>query len=890
MTAIENIKINGIKEPIGVETPLFASWNLVSDEKNCVQKSYRICISKRENGAETCFEAFALSDNTIEIPISFDKIESFAKYYIKIAIETCTGTAASAVSSFITGKLSDYEWKGVFISGDDEDESAQRAKHEKSRERDNNKSDINYENSAAHYLKQEFSTAEKSIKSAYIAASALGLYELYVNREKAGDAVLTPGWTSYDKRVQYQLYDVSAHIKQGKNELLLHVGTGWYKGELAFYADRNVYGKRTAGFAELIIEYEDGERLIVATDKTWQTAKSPLVFTEIYHGEIFDARKEDELKWQAAEEVRFNTKKLVSQAGCRVKTHEQFSAVEILKTPKGETVVDFAQNMTGWVTISLDGVPRGTELSFRCFETLDKDGNAYTGNLRRAQQRITYIAKGSAKEQYRPHFSPQEFRYILLEKWYGEAQKEQFSAVALYSDMEKTLSFECSSPLLNQLQHNIEWGMKSNFLDIPLDCPQRNERLGWTGDAQIFSGTASFLFDTKVFYEKWLKDLSLDQYANGEVPHVVPDCITKIGGCNDNKSSGSAAWADAAVINTWNVYLYYGSKEVIKNQFASMKSFVDWMYKCTLFDNWCNRQYGDWVALDAAEGSFKGATPDEVVCYAYEYYSTTLFAKMCGIIGRNAESEKYFEIAEHVKRVFIKKFFQSSGRLKIRTQTAHILALHFHLVPEMWKKRVIADFEELLKERNYHLSTGFVGTPYLLFALSENGRTDSAYKVLLKEDYPSWLYQVKRGATTIWEHWDGIREDGTMWSEEMNSFNHYAYGSVGEWFYKAIAGLESNEKESGFKHFYVRPKISSALSFAKLSYKSVHGEIRISWQKEAEDIRLGVCVPSNTRATIQLENASAIKDSGELCFSETDGIFSAECLSGSYSVLFSVAH
>lgn len=896
MVAIENFKINHTKEAIGVELPLFLSWNLFSDERGCVQNSWKIIVSEDEDFSSSVFENFQLSSLSAEIELLFDKAKSFTKYYVKLEVQTSSKAVVQATSFFVTGQLSKDDWKGCFVTGD---ESYQKYEYRniciknecKARQvsRDNNKKDIDYKHSVAHFLEKDFSI-EKAIKSAYVAASALGLYELYINDNRVGNAVFTPGWTSYDNRVQYQVYNVKDLLLEGKNTVQIHVGTGWYKGELAFYADCNVYGKRTAAFLNLIVEYSDGDKEVIATDENWSYKKSPLLFTEIYHGEIYDARLENETATKKVEKVDFDLSKLVSQVACFVTTHERFPALSIIKTPKEETVIDFGQNLSGFVEFRIKA-EEGTELSFRCFEELDYNGNAYYKNLRRAQQRIKYICKSNEEEVYHSHFSPQGFRYIVLEKWYGEPSLNQFTAIAVYSDMEKTGSFECSSPLINQLQHNIEWGMKSNFLDIPTDCPQRNERLGWTGDAQIFCSTASFLCDTEIFFTKWLKDLALDQYPNGEVPHVVPDCITKIGGCNDNKSTGSAAWADAAVINTWNVYLVYGSLQVIRNQFASMKAFVDWMYKCTLFDSWPNRQYGDWLALDAKAGSYKGATPDELVCYAYEYYSTKLFSIMCDAINERVFAAKYKKISEEVKKIFINKFFQSSGRMKIQTQTAHILALHFGLVPEGKKARVVKDLIKLLKNRNGHIATGFVGTPYFLFALSENNHEKEAYELLLKEDFPSWLYQVKMGATTVWEHWDGKREDGSMWSEDMNSFNHYAYGSVGDWLYKACAGLIPDENNPGYKHFFVSPCINDALSYAKLSYKSIYGKISIYWKKAADMVTLSLEVPANTSATIILKNCSELLESDSLKFISDDRdnkVVCAECPSGIYKINYKI--
>ncbi len=874
MLKIENLRIDHLTDPVGVSAPLCAGWNLVSDEANTVQEKYRIRVSLYPDNSRPCFELARTGNESSEIGLEIENLQECTTYYVEVQVTTVSGgTTDWCRAQFTTGILNSCSWKAGFVSAENAD-SGKKSK--------------------GTYIRRTFVLAEKPEK-VYALSTSLGLYELYINGAKAGDDVFTPGWTSYDHRLSWQMYDVTSLIKSGENAAGMLIGPGWYKGELAFYKNRNIYGRQTAGFVQFVCTYKNGSREVFGTDGTWKCSDSPLTFSEIYHGETYDARLYDESwctagfddsGWKNVSVVHYDVTKLVPQPGCRVRTQERIPAQKIFSTPEGDTVVDFGQNLAGWVEFAVSA-PRGTKLQFQCFEILDSSGNVYTANLRRAKQTITFYCNGGGREIFHPFFSWQGFRYIKLIRWYGTPELSQFAAVSVHSDMELTGGFSCSNELINRLQHNILWGMKSNFLDVPTDCPQRNERLGWTGDSQIFCSTAGFLMDTEVFYMKWLKDVACDQYSNGEIPHVVPDCITKIGGCKDNGSSGSAGWADAAVINTWNVYLTYGSKQVIRDQYACMKEFVDWMYQCTKTDSWpMARQYGDWVALDAKPGSYKGATPDALICYAYEYYSTGLFAKMSGVIGHTAEAAEYAETAEKIRTLYQKKFFEPDGTLMIKTQTAYILSLYFGLVPEQFREKTVEGLLISLKKYKGHIATGFIGTPYFCHALSRNGCVKEAYDLLLQEDFPSWLYQVKKGATTVWEHWDGLKEDGTMWSPDMNSFNHYAYGSIGDWLYKECAGLKPDEKESGYKHFFINPHTGGGLTWVELSYRSIYGLIKIRWDNKNGNVALSFSVPANTSADIILDKCSDIIKADGLVFRATDGIYTGTAGSGEYTVVY----
>jgi alpha-L-rhamnosidase len=536
----------------------------------------------------------------------------------------------------------------------------------------------------------------------------------------------------------------------------------------------------------------------------------------------------------------------------------------------------------------------GETIVLRCFEVLDKDGNVYTDNLRRAEQRITYTIKDDKPFVYRPHFTFFGFRFIHVESFPGRADLDNFKAYVIHSDMPQTGSFACSNPDLNQLQHNILWGLKSNFVDVPTDCPQRDERLGWTGDAQIFCQTASYNVNTYTFFKKWLKDLALDQTQEGGVPHVVPDVLYKYPFDNwllNQGTHSATAWADAAIINPWVLYLTFGDTAILETQYESMKGWIDFMKTHAKNNIWNYKlQFGDWVALDAEEGSYFGATPNDLTCTAYYAYSTSLFVKIARILGKKAVAKEYEALYNNIVKTFQETFFNPDGTMTAQTQTAHILALHFNLAPKQFIAKTVENLKQLLAEHDGHLVTGFVGTPYFCHALSSNDCLDEAYALLLKDDFPSWLYQVKKGATTIWEHWDGIKPDGSMWSPDMNSFNHYAYGAIGEWLYRVVAGLNIDENEPGYKHTVIAPRIGGNLTWVEAAYQSVYGEVGIRWERESKSnvITLQATVPANTTATIRLLDGASLVDGDALTFAQRDDILEAEAGSGMYTIRYTL--
>jgi alpha-L-rhamnosidase len=852
MLKISDITCEYQKNPIGLGTkkPRF-SWIIESDMYNVIQMLYRLQVSLDEKFENIIWDTGVVnSSKSVNVEYDGPSLKSSTRYYYRVRITDNYGQESmwSEIGYFETALMDASEWKAKFITPENEDEG---------------------NSSKGKYLRQEF-TLDGEIAFARIYATALGMYEIYINGKRVGDDLFTPGWTSYKKRLQYQTYDITNLLVNGANAVGAIVGAGWYKGDLAGWTGRrNVYGNRTALLAQILIRYADGREQLVITDETWKASDSPILYSEIYHGEIYDTRLEqsgwnlpnfDDGNWYPVDVLNWDMSTLIPQEGLPVRRQEIIKPISIVITPKGEKVIDFGQNLAGWVKFSVKG-NLGDKVILKHAEVLDSEGNFYTENLRSAKQRIEYILKGDGVETFEPHFTFQGFRYVKIEEYPGEPSLENFSAVVIHSDMKRMGKFTCSNELLNQLYHNIVWGLKSNFIDVPTDCPQRDERLGWTGDAQVFIETSCFIMNTAPFFRKWLHDLKADQLENGGVPFVIPDVL---GGHLENdkliqQDHSSSGWGDAAVICPWTIYQYYDDVNILKDQYESMKSWIEYI-RANAKDGviWDSGfHFGDWLALDAKEGSYFGATPNDLVATAFYAYSTEILAKTAKILGNLSDYEEYLSIHDKIVKAFQDEFFTPSGRLAVRTQTAHVLVLMFNLVPDKYRARTIQTLIDLINENSGHLTTGFLGTPYICHVLSNNGKTKEAYSLLFKEDYPSWLYQVKKGATTVWEHWDGIKPDGSMWSADMNSFNHYAYGSIGSWLYREIAGLNVDPDMPGFKHIIIKPKPGGDLTYAEVEYLSAYGRIFASWSIRGGDMAVDIAVPPNTKAKIILPQASS---------------------------------
>lgn len=679
---------------------------------------------------------------------------------------------------------------------------------------------------------------EKTVSSASLAVTARGVYEAYLNGSRIGEFRFAPGFTSYRHRIQVQTYDVTALVRAGENDLTIWNGNGWHYGALQRGAYENIAER--AVIACLTVTYADGTTDTVATGNDWEWAKTNILFSDLYHGEIYDANL-TVTDWKPVTLAAKGPAELIPQEGEEVREAETVPAVSLIITPKGERVIDFGQEVTGYVSFRTVG-SIGSRIVLDHAEMLDAAGNFYTENYRSARSQVVYITDGNKDNWFHPHFSFQGFRYIRLTEY---PEKDiyigDFRAIAVHSDMKRTGHFSCSEPLINRLYENVIWGQRGNFLDIPTDCPQRDERLGWTGDAQVFCRTAAYNYDVDRFFHKWLHDLAIDQRADGAVAQIVPALWTP---------DGAFAWGDAATVCPWETYRAYGDKSILEEQFDSMKAWVDYLKnKGDSPEEWnAGGQYGDWLGLDAEEGSYRGATSDPLLATAFLVYASGLLIKAGKALGKDMSA--YEALNAHVKEVFVSSFVGEDGMLTCDTQTAYVCALHFGLAPD--PAAYAKHLADKIHANGDKLQTGFIGTAYIMDALTENGYADVAYTLLLQKDFPSWLYCVRKGATTIWEHWDGLKPDGSMWSRDMNSFNHYAYGAVASWLYGTVAGIRPDEEKPGYEKILVHPIPDARLDWAEATLETKFGTVKSAWKKSGEPgtYTAEITVPAGAEAEI----------------------------------------
>jgi len=848
---LKNPLIENLRNPLGVDvTPRF-SWQLVSGKRNVMQTAYEIRVSDAIttlSKGNIWSSGKVNSDQSLFVPYGGKPLESGKKYFWQVRVWDNTGKASAWTEAnfWQMGLLNASDWKAKWIQPGYKEDTI---------------------NQPSPYFRKTFNTSKK-IASATAFITSLGLYEAFVNGKRVGDGYLTPGWTSYNKRLQYQLYDVTTLLISGNNAIGVVLGNGWYRGFIGFSGQKNFYGKELALLAQLEIQYTDGTKETIVTDESWKSSTGSIVTSEIYNGETIDARKEksgwntssfNDTDWQGVKIKTSNAPPLIATYNEPIRKKETFKVVKSITTPKGERVLDFGQNLVGWVQVKIKG-SAGDKITLYHAEVLDKEGNFYTENLRPAKQKNEYILKGNGEEFFEPHFTFQGFRYIKIEDYKGEINPENFTAITLYSDMQPTGTFTSSNPLINQLQHNIQWGQRGNFLDVPTDCPQRDERLGWTGDAQAFARTATFNYDVHNFFSKWLKDVEADQ-INGSVPFVVPNVLGQ-------GAAGSAGWADAATIIPWNMYLVYGDKKVLEDQFNSMKAWVGFMERNSTNYLWNKGfHFGDWLfyrPFDDNDGR-SAVTDKYLIAQCFFAHSTELVIKTANVLGKQDDVAKYSALLKNVKDAFMKEYMTANGRLVSSTQTAYVLALNFDMLPENLRAYAAEKLVENVKSYGNHLTTGFLGTPYLCHVLTRFGYDDVAYTLLLQESYPSWLYPVKMGATTIWERWDGIKPDGTFQTPGMNSFNHYAYGAIGDWMYRIVTGIDTEESSPGYKSIVIKPHLDNRLTHASSEYKTGYGLIKSAWKTTDQAITLEVEVPANTKATIYIPagSAGAVSEGGK---------------------------
>jgi len=849
-------------DPLGIDQaqPRF-TWKVKTERRGWKQGAFRIQVASVADFSTAAIIWDKKVDSDVSVLYSYIGVplQSGTRYWwrIKVWDEKGADSGWSEPAWWETALLSVADWKASWIEPEQE---AAPPRY-----------------SPGHLLRKEFAT-NKKIASARAYATAHGLYELYLNGRKVGDQALTPGWTVYYKRLQYQTYDVTGYLQEGRNIAGAMLGEGWYRSGLGWEKNWAFYGKKLAFLCQIHIRYTDGTEEWVLSDGSWKTSnQGPVQANEIYYGEDYDARREipgwstvafDDQNWRNVTKANYSKSNLVAAGSVPVRLIGEIKPVRIFKTPDGTLVADMGQNMVGWIKLKVKG-KKGKTVTLRHAEVLDKNGNFYTANLRNAKQRIRYTLRGDKNgEIYEPHFTFMGFRYVAVDGFPGELTPEALTGVVVHSDMKQTGTFECSSPLVNQLQHNILWGQKGNFVDVPTDCPQRDERMGWTGDAQVFARTSAFNMDVAAFFTKWLRDVAAEQRPSGAVPFVIPDVLDRP---DSMKVGVSAGWGDAAVIIPWTMYQVYDDRQLLENQYTSMKAYVDFIHKKS-GDSLIWRGgsvFGDWLFYHPSPTHLDyHVSPDahtnhDLISTAFFAHGADIVSQAANVLGKTEDAAYYKDLFEKIRKTFVNEFITPSGRtISSASQTSYVLALHFGLMPEHLRATAVKYLAKDIRDKKKHLSTGFLGTPYLCHVLSENGESELAYDLLLQETYPSWLYPVKMGATTIWERWDGQKTDSTFQDPGMNSFNHYAYGAIGDWMYQAAAGLRMGAP--GYRHIVIEPHLTGKLNYAKAAYQSSYGEVASGWERSGDKITLRVTIPPNTTASIRIPGTDkeSVRESG----------------------------
>jgi len=848
---------NSLKNPLGipVSSPTF-SWIILASGRNISQQAFEIKLVETLGTGKTklVWQTGRVADSrSVQVPYKGSTLKANTRYGWQVRVwikgeEKPSGWSETA--NFHTGFSGEPDWRADWI--------VQPATF------------ADTINRPAQLFRKGFELGKKPVR-AMLFITAQGMYTARLNGEKVSSDWLTPGWTSYNKRLQYQVYDVTALIKRGENALAVTVANGWYRSPLGWVTNKDIYGKQLALLAQLEIQFADGTSEWINSDNSWKTSTGPIRYSEIYNGETVDMRRLeagwdasgfDDAKWTNAAIAIFDKQRLLPTINEPVTNREVFKAIRIFTTPNGETVADFGQNLVGWVRLKANGKP-GDTIKVTHAEVLDKTGNMYYANLRGAACTNTFVTNGKGENIFHPHFSWQGFRYAAIKGYPGKLTANKLEAVALYSDMPQAGTFSTGHALVNQLQHNIQWGQRGNFLDVPTDCPQRDERLGWTGDAQAFSATAAYNFGVRNFFAKWLADVEADQ-VEGAVPWVVPNVLSKT-------NVNSAGWSDVATIIPWNMYLAYGDTSILAASYASMTAYLGSLQKAAGPDNlWDSGfHFGDWLFYRPEDDNDGRAAVTEKYLIAQCFYahSADLLAKAAKVLGHAADAEKYHQLATDIRAAFQKEYLTPSGRLVSGTQTAYVLALQFDMLPVALRQQAAARLANSVRDYG-HLTTGFLGTPYINHLLTQYGYHDLATRLLLQVKYPSWLYPVTMGATTIWERWDGQKPDSSFQNPGMNSFNHYAYGAIGDWLYKSVAGIDIDAGAPGYRNIILKPHPVDTLGKVQALLQTPYGKLAAIWHSSADSAHYEVTIPHNTTANIHLpaENALQVLEANKPLF------------------------
>ena len=842
---IYGMKTNQLTNPIGYQlSPLRLSYK-VKDCGGKYQKTARIRVYQ---GEETVYDSGVRSD--IDSLCFVPEVTLLPRTEYSWDVEVIADTDETALSSrayFETGKM-DESWAGQWITPAEKIENP--------------------------CIFKRFALPENVI-SARLYICGLGLYEAYINGEKVGDEYFTPYCNDYNSWLQYQTYDVMK-LLCNKNEISAMLGDGWYKGRFGFQQQSEIYGDQLSLLCELRVQTAAGE-VVIPSDDTWQCRETAVRFSNIYDGEVLDLTANCEKEYAVRLQPQMGYDRVVERLSLPVRVKHTLKVKEIIRTPKNETVLDFGQEVTGFVTFRVRG-EKGRKYFLQYGEIL-QEGCFYNDNLRSAKAEYTCVTDG--KDQWiRPYFTFYGFRYVKVEGFDETVNADDFAACVLYSDMEETGSIQTNNEKVNRLAQNVLWGQKGNFLDVPTDCPQRDERMGWTGDAQAFCATACYQMDSAAFYTKFMHDMACEQRTHdGGVPHVIPSFAMQ--------GMPSCAWADAAAIIPWTVYLFYGDKSLLRKQYANMKMWAEWIYRTDEATGgkrlWqAGFHFADWLALDADyASSCRGGTDRDFIASCFYLYSVRLTAKAAGVLELKTDEARYRLLESEILKAIREEYFTATGRLAINTQTAYILALFLGIPESRYVPQMRRELDQKFENAHKELRTGFVGTGYLCRVLTQHGMNPLAYTLFLREDYPGWLYEVNMGATTVWERWNSVLPDGSISDTGMNSLNHYAYGAVMEWVYRDVAGISPKDSAPGFRRVRMQPHPDARLPEVDFSYESAVGRYRSAFKVTGDtQMHWEVSVPFGGEAELILPKGVI---TGDAAFAEKNGQMHATVTAGDYA-------
>lgn len=852
-----DLRCEYLTTPVGIDVrqPRL-SWRLTSPERGQRQSAYRVTVARSPealDGRDVLWDSGRItSGQSAQIAYGGPPLESAQRYHWQVEVWDADGAAADRAHAWWeTGLVHRSDWVAQWIGADatvfpdfspptfDDRSAATRTL------------------AGPRHFRRAFHL-DGGLLRGRLYLTALGVYEAHLNGSRLGDAVLTPGWTDYRQRIQYQTYDVTDLLTEGENVLGVLLGEGWYAGYVGFDAKRRgaLYGTSPRLLAQLLVDEPGGARRIIGSDDRWRYADGPVIYSDLLMGERYDARREldgwtapgfDDSVWTPAATCAPTAARLVSDRAEPVRVTAELAAKAVTRTGPGTYLVDLGQNMVGWVRLRVRG-PAGTTVRMRHGEMLDAGGALYTENLRTAEATDTYIVRGSADgsaEFFEPHFTFHGFRYVEVSGYPGDLRPEDVTGCVVGSDTPRAGTFECSDALINQLQRNITWGQRGNFLSVPTDCPQRDERLGWTADAQIFARTASYNADVAAFFTKWMTDVADAQSGEGAFTDVAPKAAFP--------SDGAPAWGDAGIIIPWELYQLYGDTRVIETHYAAMQRWLDYILAANpdlLWRRRRNRNFGDWLSIGAD-------TPKDVLATAYFAHDADLLSRMAAAIGYHDDAKRYRALFDDIRHAFCVAYVSAQGRVQGETQTGYLLALAMDLLLDELREPAARHLADNIRNRGGHLSTGFVGVRFLCPVLSEMGYHELACELVTQESFPSWGYSIRQGATTIWERWDGWTADRGFQAPAMNSFNHYSLGSVGEWLYRYVAGIDVDPREPGYRHVILAPRPGGRLDWARARYDSMAGPISSEWHRTGAGLDLRVSLPANTRATLHLPAARA---------------------------------